>query len=302
MADTPTLAATVSDAAIDLMDQAFLLEAQDRIIIDQITDIKREINAKSISMNVYSKLTKQTTALTDGTDADAEAISVSKKTLTPAEYGNVVTRSLLASLQTGGKVDLAAAQLVARNMAESVNGLGCAAAEATTNIRYQNGVADDASVIDTIQDADLKYAHNKLSRANAEMFEGEAYAAVVHPDVAEDLTGLDGWKDVQKYADAVQVLKNEIGMYQGFRFLKSTGMSVTADTANGGANALYKSIFLGRNAIGKGISLDPGLRITGPFDKLGRLLNIGWYGVFVYGLLYTDAIWSIHSMSDYEAS
>tara|TARA_R110002167_G_scaffold68516_3_gene193384 strand:- start:3613 stop:4476 length:864 start_codon:yes stop_codon:yes gene_type:complete len=273
-----TTSSQLADSQITLMDQAFAVEASDKIVIDQFVTYNKQIGAKAIDFVKYSKLAYQTTALTDGTDPDAVAMSDSKVTLMPAEYGAVITTTSLANLQSGGKADLGASQVVARSMVESSNRLGLMAGQAGTNLK--NG----SSAVMT--EAILNEMYYNLNKANAEKFGGDSYVAVVHPAIADVVSSLSGWSDVQKYADAMQVLKNEVGFFKGFRFISSSGMPFTGT----GTTAVHKSIFMGRNALGKAESKPASLRITGPYDKLGRMVNVGWYGVFQYAIVDQDAI------------
>jgi N4-gp56 family major capsid protein len=285
------------------MDKAFLLSAQDAIVMDQFVDLKRDIMAKSIDIPKYPKLAKSTTPLTDGVDVDSVGLSDTKVTFTPAEYGNVVTTTKLTNLQTGGKADLAAAAVVAMNMVETLNRLGCMALQASTNIRLANSAASEGAIVatDVIKDADLEYVHNRLFRANIPRFEGDLYVAIAHPDIIGDITKSDGWKDVSKYANALSILRNELGIYKGFRWVATAGLEPNEDAGVEGVDT-YDTIFLGRNALGKAISLDPGLTITGPFDKLGRMMHIGWYGVLKYGIVDQNSLWQITSASSFGAN
>ncbi len=300
MADVISTASSFDDSQIALMDQAFIVSSSDAIVIDQFVDYERSIGAKSIDLTKYPKLSKATSALTDGTDPDAVGMTDSKVTFTPAEHGNVVTTTKLASLQSGGKADLGAARVVGMNMAESLNAIGLQAGEAGSNVRLANSAASEGAIVagDTVQASDLNYVYNRLARNNIQRFDGDAYVAIVHPDVAEDIKLLSNFEGVQKYADAFTLLRNEIGMYKGFRFVTSTGVSVNSDA---GASAVdtYHSQFIGRNALGKAVSYDPELKITGPFDKLGRNVNVGWYAVLDYGIVDQDAHWIITSSSSY---
>lgn len=295
-----TMAATLDDSVIALMDQAFLLESADNIVIDQFVDYKKDIGAKSIDLPKFAKLDKVESALTDGTEATAVAQSDTKVTLTPAEYGNVVTNTRLANLQTGGKADLAAAKNIAINMVESSNRLGCLAAQASTNILIANSVALEASLVatDVIQATDLDYVHNRLYRKNIAMFPGEAYVAIAHPDVISSIKTLSGFEDVMKYANPQMMLKNEIGMYKGFRWVSTNGVKVNADAGSGTVDT-YDTIYLGRNALGKAVSFVTDMVYAPARDNLNRLINIGWYGVFQYGIIDQDALWITISGSPY---
>jgi len=305
MANIITTAALLDDSVITLMDQAFLLAAKDNIVIDQFVDVKKDINAKSIEIPKYPKLAKSTTPLTDGDDVESVGMSDTKVTFTPAEYGNVVTVTKLANLQTGGKADLATAAVVAMNMVETLNRLGCMALQASTNILLANSAASEEAIVatDLIKDADLEYVYNRLHRQNIPKLEGELYAAIAHPDVIDDLkkSANTAWTDVSKYANALAVLRHEMGIYKGFRWIATAGMEPNEDA---GAEAVdtYDTAFLGKNALGKAISLEPGLTITGPFDKLGRMMNIGWYGVLKYGIVDQNSLWIITSASSFGAN
>lgn len=289
MADVKTTASVLSDSAIALMDQAFQVEASDKIVADQFASYRRSIGAKSIDFVKYSKMDYAISPLTDGSDVDSIAMADSKVTFTPAEYGNVVTRTNLANLQSGGKADLGASQVVARNMAESLNRLACTSLQAGTNTK--DGSAGNMT------DALLDSVFFELNNKNAERWDGDAYIGLVHPAVAQDIAGLSGWKDVQKYADAMPILRNEVGFYKGFRFISSTGMPWTDADPD-----IHESAFFGRNALGKAESQSAEMRITGPYDRLGRMLHIGWYWVGSYGIVDNDSLWSVTSQSSYSVS
>jgi len=298
-----TTAAVLGDSQIALMDKAFLIEATDQLIIDQFVDIKRDINAKSIDLPKYAKLALATTALTDGTDVTATAMSDTKVTLTPAEYGAVVSTTKLANLQTGGKADLGAAAVVGQNMGETLNALGCIAGAASTNIKVANGAVSEAAIVatDLIQASDLNYVHNRLHRNNIKMFPGDQYIAIAHPDVLEDVKASSSFESVAKYANALQIMRNEIGSYKGFRWVSTAGMQINADAGSTTVDT-YDTLFLGKNALGKAVSFNPVLKVTGPFDSLGRLVNLGWYAVVSYGIIDQAALWVITSASSFGAN
>lgn len=300
MADVVSTAAYFDDSQIALLDAAFLIAASDAIVIDQVIDYKRDIKAKSIGLNVFPKIAKATTPLTDGVDPDRVGVTDTVVTVTPLEYGLAVATTELANLQTGGKADLAVAALVAQNMAETLNAVGIIAGEAGTNIVIANSVATEAQLTatDLIQDTDLKYVHNRLSRANILPFEGDEYIALCHPDVASDIKELDDFVAIHKYAAPMKLIKNEIGSYGGFRWVKSTGVTVNTD-AGAGTVDTYHTQFFGRNAMGRGVSKDPTMVISGPFDSLLRILNIGWKSTVAYKIIDQDAHWIITSASSY---
>lgn len=287
-----------NDSVIALIDKAFHIASSDNIVIDQFADKKLKVVGKSVGINKYNKLAKATTALTDdGASLTPVSVVDNVVTLTPAEYGAVVSRTSLAQLQTGGKADLSVAELVGLNLAETKNALGIQALEASANETFCNGAANEAAIVaaDTVKITDLNAAYTALSAANIPKF-GSEYALIVHPHVAHDLRLLSNWFDIAKYGNGDAVLKNEIGFLAGFRIVQSSGVSINTD-AGASTCDTYHSVAIGKNALGYAESLAPSVKITGPFDNLGRLLNVGWYGVFDYGLVDTDACQKLTSSS-----
>lgn len=63
------------------------------------------------------------------------------------------------------------------------------------------------------------------------------------------------------------------------------------------AVTVYTTYLVGFQAFGYGYAEQPNLKITGPFDKLGRLLNVGWYALHGFGELRPEACHKIFSAS-----
>ena len=284
----------VDDSIITEFDQQFIIAAADEGIMEQLVTYKKVIGAKSVDFEKYAQMSLATTALTEDEDATSQALSDTNILITPAEYGNVVTKTRLASLQTGGKVDLAAARLTGINMGRSQDKLAILRLEAGTNVLTPAGGAEGAIVVgDVMTVSFLNKLYNKLARTSIMPLSEGMYVAVLHDDVIYDLrnsTGSGSWVDISKYSRPEEVLKNEIGMLCGFRILRDNNITINADAGDGTVDT-YHSLFLGFNALGKAVSEEPGGKITGPFDKLGRFLNVGWYGVYEYGIVDTDALW-----------
>jgi N4-gp56 family major capsid protein len=63
------------------------------------------------------------------------------------------------------------------------------------------------------------------------------------------------------------------------------------------AASVYTTYFVGFQAFGYGYAESPNLKITGPFDKLGRLMNVGWYALHGFGELRPEACHKVFSAS-----
>lgn len=289
-----TAVAQLDDSLVLDFDTQFLIASAQQGVMEQFATIKKEIGAKSIQISKYSQMALATSTLDEDDDVTSVAMADSAITLTPAEYGAVVTRTQLASLQTGGKADLAAARLVGINLGRTQDALAVAALEASANsLTVDGGAESSLDATDVMSVTFLNQLYNKLARASVEPMEGGLYVAVLHDDVIYDLrasAAAGSWQDINKYSNAVPVLKNEVGMLGGFRIVRNNHCAITD---GGGASTVdtYKSSFFGMNALGKAVSKEPAGVLSGPFDKLGRFVNVGWYGCFQYKIIDSDAAW-----------
>ena len=282
----------LDDSAVLAFEQSFLIANGQNNVMDQLAQVKSEIGAKSIHMTKYSRLALATTPLTVDEDAARQQLSDSAILLTPQEYGTVVTRTNHASLQSGGKVDLAAAQLVGTNAGSTYDKLAVLALNGGSEIFAGSGSEAALAAGDVCDATFLNKMYNKLARANVQTI-GGAYVAVLHDDQIHDLrsaSGAGSWQDVVKYTDAMPALANEVGMFKGFRIVRNNNI-VFADQSGAGTVDAYRGLFLGANALGKAESQALSVRVTGPFDALGRFVNVGWYGVVKYGIIDSEAVY-----------
>jgi N4-gp56 family major capsid protein len=292
----------IDDSIVLAFEQQFLITVGEDSTMDQFAAWKQDLNAKSIQITKYARLPLATTPLTEVDDVTSEAVADTQILFTPAEYGQAITRTELASLQSGGKIDLSIPELVGRSMAMTKNKLATLALEASANAIVVAGATEATLAAGNIMSGVvLNSIYNKLARASVPTLADGMYAAVMHDDVIHDLRAESGWIDVAKYADAVQVLKNEVGMYKGFRITRNNLCSFADQTGAGLVDA-YKSSFFGARAFGLAESKAPTMTMTGPFDKLGRFVNIGWHGVFQYKILDTDAVYTVLSASSVGAN
>lgn len=300
-----TGSAQVDDSIKTDYETDFIVEYAQQNVVDNFVEYNRMIGAKSVSFPRYSLLSLATTPLTETDDATSAAMADTEVLLTPAEYGNVITTTHLADLQTGGRVSRGAVRLVATNMAETRNALGLAALEATSNVLYGGDATATANIdaSDVMSTTVLDKIYNKMNRRNVPKIDG-MYIAFMHDDVIFDIrsgTAAGTWQDVNKYNNELPVLANEVGMFKGFRIISNSHCDIAAD-AGATTTDVYTSTFLGRNGLGLAESRVPELTVTGPFDKLGRFVNIGWYGVFQYKIIETEAVWKAETASSIGAN
>lgn len=282
----------LDNSAVLAFEAAFMVASGQDNVMDQLAQYNTVIGAKSIEMTKYARLAKALTPLGEYDDAGRATMADMQILFTPAEYGQAVTTTKLSSLQSGGKVDLAAAQVVGINAGSTTNQLAVNALNASTNVIFA-GTGTEAAVaaVDVMSPTFLNRMYNQLSRRNILKIDG-MYVAVLHDDQIHDLrngTGAGSWQDITKYTDGVTPLRNEIGMLAGFRIVSNNDI-VFADQSGAGTVDVYRGLFLGANALGKAESQPLRLTLTGPFDALGRFVNIGWHWVGTYGIVDTDAV------------
>ena len=303
-----TTTAQVDDSIVEEFEAQFLLSYAEMGELDAFASWKRDINAKSIDIPRYDQLSLATTPLTEDEDPDSEALADSKVNLQPEEYGKVVTTTKLANLQAGGKPDLAAAQLVGMNMARTEAKLFLLAADASANVLFPGAVGSEGALTDSdvMDSSTMNRVYNKLSRTSVPGLPsaGGDYVMIAHDDVIHDIrdgAGAGTWQDLHKYSLPGEALKNEVGMYRGFRVVRNNLATLTADGGSGTVDS-YTSYFVGFNGIGKAVGQDPRMVISGPFDKLQRFLNVGWLGCMKYGIVQPDAVYLVKSASSVGAN
>ena len=189
----------------------------------------------SVTFQIYNDLAVATTALTETTDPDAVGIpSTSSVSVTLAEYGNValVTRKLQLTSLTD--VDPGIANILAYNMADSIDDVVQTTLNAGTNIRYGTGGATDATSRatigsdDIIAAADIRFAIAKLRAGKAVPRKGNLYWCAIHPEVSHDLraeTGSGSWRLPHEYNSNDNIWAGEIGQFEGAYFIESPRMT-----------------------------------------------------------------------------
>jgi len=302
MAFTINLSGTaqVDDSIVKEFDAEFRVALAEQGSAAQFASIKKDFQAESISLPKYDQLALATTPLVETDDVDSEAMVDSKVIVTPKEFGKVVTTTKLASLQTKGMADRAAARLVGINAGRTDNKLALLAMDASSNVLFASGTDEVSTVAGDIMTGSLMgKAYNKLARANALGVANGDFVMIAHDDVIHDIregSGANSWIDAHKYSLPESLLKNEVGMYKGFRVIRDNLSTINADGGAAGVD-VYTSYMIGFNAFGVGQSHPIEMRATGPYDKLNRFVNLGWYGVFEYKIVEDQALWLIKSAS-----
>lgn len=263
----------------------------------------------SIVFSLYADLATATTALTETTDPDSVAVSdVSTVTVTLNEYGNAVLNTRKLNELAFSDVDPAIANIVAYNMANSIDEIVQTELRAGSNVLY-GGAATTTGTVDggdVITGALVRRVTTALRTNNAIPRVGNAlYGAYIHPEVAYDLkaeTGAGAFEDIRKYTDSQvgNLIAGVTGVVHGAYFIESPRMYNATDGATSTRN--FRTLFFGQQALAEATAVEPGIVIGPVTDKLLRYRPLGWYGLLGWKRFREDAIYRLETTSSINAT
>ena len=240
--DSSALAGLVKTAYDRYVEFALRAQPLIRSVADK-RPAQQAMPGSSVVFSLYNDLAPATAALSsETTDPDAVALSdVTTVSVTLAEYGNasLVTRKL--QLFSLSDVDPAVADIIAYNMADSIDKIAMDVLRQGTNVIYA-GTASHTSTAtitstDTLSAANIRKAVAKLRSNKAVPREGSLYWCGIHPEVSHDLraeTGVGGWNDMHKYAETGtgNFWAGSIGTFEGAFFIETPRMYRGVDGAD----------------------------------------------------------------------
>jgi N4-gp56 family major capsid protein len=195
----------------------------------------------TVVFSLYNDLAAATSTLGETTDVTAVALpDVSTVSVTLEEKGNgaLVTRKL--QLFSLSDVDPAVADIIAYNMADSIDQLAMSALNGGTYVQYGGATATSTATVtaaSTIDSADIRKIVAKMRSRKAVPREGNLYWTGIHPEVSHDLraeTGNVGWRDIHSLTDSGQgnLWAGTIGTYEGAFFVETNRMASAKSGAN----------------------------------------------------------------------
>ena len=301
--DTTALAGLVKAAYDRYVEFALRSQPLFRNMADK-KPVQQAMPGSSVVFSLYQDLAAATATLTETADPDAVALSnVTTVTVTLAEYGNTVLNTRKLGEFAFSDVDPAVANIVAYNMAYSIDKIVVAKLITGDNKIYAAASATATSGVaatDTISGADIRKAVSKLRAANVVPKDGMLYGAYMHPEVAHDLraeTGSLSFEDIRKYTDpnVGNILNATTGVYGG-AYVVETPRAYTAN--DGAASAkIYRTLVAGQQALAEATAVEPGIVVGPVVDKLMRFRPLGWYSLQGWSLYRQAALWRIESGS-----
>lgn len=266
----------------------------------------------TINLSLFDWLSTATvtaakTPLTEESDVDSVKLPATVFVpLTYAEYGTTITRTEKINLMTFvDSLDAYAAEATATHMADTLDELIQDVLETGTNDLFSGAHSSIGTMVatDILAAADVRKAVTKLKAGLALPWEGNFYAAAIHPHTVYDLraeTGSGSWRVPNEYGvDQSRIWNGELGAFEGVRFAESTTVRRGSDGASGAK--VYRTWFLGRQAVAEGMLVEPEIRIAPVTDKLSRFRGVGWYCVGGWALYRSEALVTVHSGSSVNA-
>lgn len=265
-------------------------------------DVKHQATAYRISLNEdFAEATVTTTALTEESEVDAIKLPTpTYVTLTPLEYGLATIRTLKLKNRGLVQIDPIIAKAVAFHMVRKVDKLVATELSAGSTQVYagtSNAAANDLAAGDVLTSQLCRYAVTKFQTAGvAPRYNDGSYAAVIHPHnelVLRTETGAGGWRTPNEYgASQERIWSGEIGKFEGLTFTTNPRVPVTANTV---PVNVYKTYFMGAEALAEAVNVEPEIRIAPVIDRLSRFAGVGWYGDLDHAVFRQSALINVNS-------
>ena len=258
-----------------------------------------------VQFHFWNDMALATTPLDEVMDVDAVGLSDTSITVTPAEYGNAVVKTLRIMTDDfliGFDADVS--NLLNENMVKTIDRLARNTYDASGVESYV--AASEAATVgtDVITAAALRQKRAELRSDFVRPLLGNLYGCVIHPDVAYDLkseTGDGAWVAPAQYVNTEKIYMDEIGTFAGFRVIEHADAKINADGGSGTVDT-YTTYFMGQEAIAKVESIAPHI-VQGPVtDKLRRLVPLGWHAYVGWGEYRQNALRRLISASSIGAN
>jgi N4-gp56 family major capsid protein len=197
------------------------------------------------------------------------------------EFGRVVFRSKKLDLTSMTQIDPIIVDVLARDLAVSLDDEVGVFLYGGTNVRYAAGTSTaTVTAASRITAQAVREMVTGMRTRAASPRRGDLYWCGIHPNVALDLrteTGANAWRDDHKYAAPDVFWPGETGVYEGAFFVESARMKRATDGLS--SAPVYRTVLAGRQALAE-VSWEAPHSVIGdiPVDKLQRHRPFGWYG------------------------
>lgn len=323
MANAYTDTSALSNAVQTAYDKLFEFALRSQPLFRQVADkrpAQQTAPGGSVVLERFQDLAQATSPLTETVDPDSVALgNPTTVTITLNEYGNPVLRTRKLYLYSLTDVDPAIANIVAYNMADSVDTLVQTTLRGGSNLIQRKAgtvtyvtnatvstVATTMTATDSYTSAMSRLAVAKLRTNKAVPRKGSLYWCAMHPEVSYDLrseTGAAAWRDPHNYSAAGNIWAGEIGSYEGAYYIESPRCYNAVDAGTGDNTVRrFRTYFAGQQALAEAVA-DEFHIVAGPIvDKLARFRPLGWLGVAGWARYREESLVRVESTSTIDSS
>lgn len=209
--------------------------AEPNLVHDQFAQ-KQNIpknGGKTIEFRKYDPLPTLTSEIEEGVTPKGQSLKVTTVNSEVKQYGGYVELSDLLVLTAIDNNLLMSTKLLGAQAGRTLDTITREVLAGGTNVQYGEGkVSSRSQLCGDLESGNhymtvecIKRAVRFLKRQNAEKIDG-SYVAIIHPDVAYDLTADEAWLDVKTYCQPKDMYEGEIGKLHGVRFIETTEAKV----------------------------------------------------------------------------
>lgn len=316
--DTTAMANLVQTAYDRMVEFALRSQPLFRSVADK-RPAQQAMPGSSVVLQRYQDLSTATTPLSETVDPDAVAVGNPTTTsITLQEYGNAVLVTRKLDLFSLSDIDPAVANIVAYNLADSVDVVVQTVLRggsqfirqngdpSSTAPSYNTGTLAGITNVSTFSSQAVRLGVAKLRAQKVWPRKGSLYWTAIHPEVSHDLraeTGNAAWRGPHEYSAPGNIWAGEIGEYEGSFFIETPRAYNAVDGGTGGNTVrVFRTYMAGQQALAEAVAEEFHVVVGPVVDKLMRQRPIGWYGVAGWSLYRPEALIRIETTSSINTS
>lgn len=231
-----------------------------------------------------ANVTAGKTPLTEEADVNPSKLpATTPVTLTPTEYGRVVSHTRKLAGRTLVPFEEYKARYIADEMAKTMDEVIQDKIKAGITETTADGGAESAlTTTDVLTAGHIRGVVTRFQRDNVSPYDGQFYVGVLHPDVINDLRGAAGsgnWRIAKEYTDDTLLrYANEMGEFEGVRFVANNRVRLgVGDVTPTPDVVTYNNYFFGQGGLAEAVVSEPGAVVGPQVDNLRRFFTLGWY-------------------------
>lgn len=299
-----TTQSSLSPTMKTFYDTTLLENAREQMIFTQFGK-KQPLKGNKVEWRKFNTFAKALTPLTEGVIPEGKTFGMTNIEATTTQHGDYTAVSDRLELESYDDVIYGATEEMGAAEGETYDTLTRNVLVGGNSVAYAGGKTSRATLTneDILTPEMVAKAVTWLKKNKSPKIDGY-YVAIVHPSVAFDIRNSEEWKEYHKYCDVKPIFKGEIGELHGARFVESNEAKIWGKETAGGANAVYATLFLGKDAFGvldpqgEGMEMivKPKGTIGGPLEQFS---TIGYKFCHGAKILYQERMLRVESGSTY---